>query len=103
MSLRVSYDDVEHKGTDSGGGLVLYYQGQPLNGIVEEVVNGILIGEAEFTDGHRGGIQRDYYPNGQIKEEFTIRFNKVEGVFTEWDENGKITSQTTWQNGVQVS
>jgi antitoxin component YwqK of YwqJK toxin-antitoxin module len=103
MSLIVSFDDVQQMGTDSGGDIIYYYQGQPLTGIIHEVVNGVLIGESEFTDGHRGGIQRDYYPSGQIQQEFTIRFNKMEGSFTEWDQNGNITSQTNWQDGLQIS
>ena len=103
MGLVVSFDDVQQMGTDSGGDIIYYYQGQPFTGNIQEFINGVLIGESEFTDGHRGGIQRDYYPNGQIMEEFTIRFNKMEGVFTQWDEKGNMTSQTIWQNGIQIS
>jgi len=103
MSLIVDYDAVQEMGTDSGGDIIYYYQGQPLTGKIQEVVNGVLVGESEFTDGHRGGIQRDYYPNGQIKQEFTIHFNKMEGTFTRWDQNGTIASQTNWQAGLQIS
>jgi len=103
MSLRVSYDDVQERGTDAGGDIIFYYRGQPLTGIIEEFLNGVLIGEAEFTDGHRGGIQRQYYPNGKLEQEYTKWFNRLEGVFTEWDENGNVTSQTHWKNGKQIS
>jgi len=101
MKLRVTWDDVEHMHPDAGGGIMLNYEGEPLTGIVEEFINGILIGESEFTDGHHGGIQREYYSNGQIKEEYTIHFNKLEGIMTLWDENGNIESQTNWINGYQ--
>ncbi|WP_394772475.1 toxin-antitoxin system YwqK family antitoxin [Mucilaginibacter sp.] len=103
MSLRVSYDDLEERGTDSGGGIIYYYQGQPLTGVIEEFKNGVLIGESEFTDGHMGGIQREYYLNGQINEECTIRFNNMEGTFTIWDENGNITQRSQWEKGKQIS
>jgi len=103
MNLKVSYDDVEEKGTDSGGDIIYYYRGQPFTGIIEEFANGVLIGEAEFTDGHRGGIQREYYPSGQIEEEFTIRFNKMEGTFTRWDEDGNIIHLTNWEDGQHIS
>jgi len=103
MALRVSYDDLEARGTDAGGGIIYHYQGEPLTGIIEEFKNGVLIGESEFTDGHIGGIQSDYYLNGQIHEECTIRFNKMEGTYTIWDENGNITQRSEWQNGHQIS
>jgi antitoxin component YwqK of YwqJK toxin-antitoxin module len=104
MSLRVEYDDLEIVGIDAGGGEIMNYQGILFSGIIEEKLNGVLVSEEEFTNGHRGGVQKlYYYPSGQIKQEYTIQFNKMEGVFTEWDVNGNITSQTNWQNGVQVS
>lgn len=103
MSLTVSYDEVQEMGADSGGGIIFHYQGQPLTGIIQEFLNGVLVSESEFTDGHEGGIQRQYYLSGQIKQEYTIRFNKLEGTFTEWDESGNITSITTWQNGIQIN
>lgn len=102
MTLKVSFDDLENKGTDSGGGIILYYQGRPFTGIIEEFSNGILIGESEFTNGHLGGVQREYYPSGTIKEEYFIHFNKVEGSFKEWDENGNLINETFWKNGEQI-
>jgi antitoxin component YwqK of YwqJK toxin-antitoxin module len=102
MGLIVSYDDVEERGTDSGGGIIFYYKGEPLTGMIQEVVNGILIGESEFTDGHEGGVQRFYFPNGQVQEEFFIHFNKLEGTYTFWDENGNITRLSHWKNGKQI-
>ncbi len=102
MSLTVSYDDVQEMGTDSGGGIIFYYQGQPFTGIIQEIRNGVIVGESEFTNGHEGGLQTTYYPNGQIKQQKTKQFNKLEGTFTQWDESGNIISQTAWQNGVQI-
>ena len=103
MTLRVSYEDLKTRGVDAGGGIIYYYQDAPLTGIIEEFEDGVLIGESEFTDGHMGGIQREYYSSGQIKEEYTIRFNKMEGAFTTWDENGNITQRSQWENGKQIS
>jgi antitoxin component YwqK of YwqJK toxin-antitoxin module len=103
MSLIVSYDDVQEMGTDSGGDIIFYYQGKPLTGIIQEIVDGVLIGESEFTDGHVGGIQRFYYSNGKIQEEYTLHFNKLEGSYTLWDENGNVTGLSHWKNGVQIT
>ncbi|TSJ44626.1 hypothetical protein FO440_02945 [Mucilaginibacter corticis] len=102
MGLIVTYDDVQQRGTDSGGGIIYYYKGFPLTGMIRETVDGIVVGESEFTDGHIGGVQRLFYSSGQIEEEYTIWFNKLEGTFTEWDKNGNVTSQTYWKNGVQI-
>jgi antitoxin component YwqK of YwqJK toxin-antitoxin module len=100
MTLIVGFDDLQTKGTDSGGDIIYYYQNQPFTGIIAERINGILVGEAEFTNGHRGGIQRHYDTNsGQLLEEYTVHFNKLEGHFKEWDNNGTLISHTGWQNG----
>lgn len=103
MTLRVKYEDLELIGFDSGGGEIMNYNGQLFTGIIEEIRNGILVGEFEFTNGHEGGVQRGYYPNGQIQEEFFIYFNKLEGIFRERDEDGTLTSTTHWKNGVQIT
>ncbi len=102
MSLVVQFDDLENKGSDSGGEIIYHYQGQPFTGMIEEHVNGILRGQIEYTNGHLGGIQREFYSNGQIKEEYTIQFNKLEGSFKEWDINGNLVSQSFWLNGIQI-
>lgn len=101
--LIVSYDDLEERGTDSGGGIIFYYKNQPLTGIIQEVINGVLRGESEFTDGHEGGIQRSYYPSGQIEEEYTIYLNKMEGSYKTWDEAGNLTRNSIYKNGVKIS
>jgi len=76
MILRVTFDDVQQHGTDSGGDIIYYYQGEPFTGIIEEIKNGVLIGESQFINGHRGGIQREYiYPSGLLIEEFYIKIS----------------------------
>lgn len=103
MKLIVTYDDIEEAGTDADGQVVVHYQGQPLTGIiVEHSEIGQLLSESEYTDGLLGGIQRQYYPNGQMQEEYTIINNKMEGTFTEWDEQGNVTGVTHWKNGAIV-
>lgn len=99
MSLNVSFDDVVIEGVDAGGGVTYFYKGSPLTGNIQEFIDGILVGESEYTDGHAGGVQRLYYPSGQIESEYTIRFNRLEGVMTLWDEEGNITSKSHWKNG----
>ncbi|MCC8408690.1 hypothetical protein LJ707_07100 [Mucilaginibacter sp. UR6-1] len=93
MELRVAYEDLENKGFDAGGGEILYYQGQPFTGTIVQYIDGILVSEEEFENGHLGGAQRDYYLNGQIKEEWFIAFNKRYGLYREWDEQGNLIDE----------
>lgn len=102
MALRVKYEDLELIGLDSGGGEILNYNGQPFTGIIEEIRNGILVSESEFTDGHLGGVQRGYYLDGQIEEEYFIHFNRMENTFKQWNQDGTLTSTTHWKNGLQT-
>lgn len=102
MSLIVTYEEVTVMGVDSGGEIMFSYQGEPLTGLIQEHINGILVEESEYLNGHLGGIQREYYDTGQIKEEYTIQFNRFEGSFKEWDESGNLTSVTMWENGKQI-
>lgn len=103
MKLIVTYDDVEEAGIGKDDQVMVHYQGQPLTGtIVEYGENGHLLSESEYVDGYLGGIQRQYYPNGQMQEEYTIVDNKMEGPFTEWDEQGNVIGATHWKNGAIV-
>jgi len=93
MSIRVTYEELENRGFDAGGGEILYYQGQPFTGTIVEYRNNVLIGEEEFTDGHVGGTQRTYYANGQTEKEYFIAFNTYYGLLRWWDEEGNLTHQ----------
>lgn len=92
--LRIPYEKLENRGFDSGGGEILYYRGKPFTGtIVEYYENGMLLGEEEFDNGHVGGAQRTYHPNGQLAEEHFIAFNTSYGLLREWDEQGNLVSE----------
>lgn len=102
MGLIVTYEEITVTGVDSGGEIMYSYEGQPLTGLIQEHMNNILIGESEYLNGHLGGIQREYYETGQIKEEYTIQFNKLEGSFKRWNENGILIRETIWEHGVCI-
>jgi len=97
MDLRVEYEDLENAGFDSGGGEILHYQGEPFTGTIVEYNNdAILIYEEEFKNGHRDGIRRTYFENGQTEREYFQRFNKLYGMQREWDINGNLTYEYDW-------
>lgn len=52
------------------------------------------------TDAPYSGRVEDYYPSGQIKSRRVLLDGKVEGVWTEWHENGRISFYSEWRNGL---
>jgi deoxyribonuclease V len=93
MELRVTYEELENRGFDAGGGEILYYKGKPFTGAIVEYKNGLLISEEEFIDGHLGGAQRNYYSNGRIEKEYFVAFNTHYGFIRRWDENGNLAHE----------
>jgi len=59
--------------------------------------DGIIIGEGNFR--HGDGLLRHFYYDGKIQAEAGFRNNQKDGVETEFDENGNITSKKTYVNG----
>lgn len=103
MSLRVEFDDLELIGFDYGGSEIFHYQGKPFTGFLETKENGIVYGEEEFQEGYKEGIQRSYYfPSGNIEHEYFLKNNGLNGIFKKWDEDGNLTSQSTWKDGVKI-
>lgn len=87
---RVNDDDCTLDGIDGGGYAILLYKGERLTGIcVYYNKLGEVEGEQEYQDGYREGWSREYYKNGQIKEEYKIHNNVlVPGTYSEYDEQG---------------
>jgi antitoxin component YwqK of YwqJK toxin-antitoxin module len=94
MTLRLTYEELENRGFDAGGGEILYYQGVPFTGtVVAYYENGRPLTEEEFQDGHLGGAQREYHENGQLGEEYFIAFNTPYGMYKKWDKNGNLIKE----------
>jgi antitoxin component YwqK of YwqJK toxin-antitoxin module len=105
--IRVNDKDVddllEFVDVDNAGGCVYHYQGKPFSGIIESFYdNGNLLDEVEYTDGHIGGVQREYFENGQIQQEYYKYFAKPEGDWKEWNKNGKLIHHSVWKKGERV-
>ena len=84
---------------DNAGGVVYKYQGKMFTGIIEHYDNDKLVGEEEFTDGHIGGVQTEYYNNGQMKEEYYQYFGKMDKYYKFWDENGNLIRHGIYKEG----
>jgi len=48
------------------------------------------------------GVQREWYLNGQLKSESPYRMNRPDGLFREWDEQGRLIAQYQISNGKGV-
>ena len=86
-------------GVDNAGDVIYHYQGKPFTGIIQYYKDEILTGEEEFTDGHIGGLQRDYFDNGQIQHEYYKYFGKPDGDWKEWDIDGNLIHHSVWEKG----
>lgn len=105
--IRINFDDadLQYAGIDAGGGSMYDYQGQPFTGIIEEFyANGNLCGEIECKNGYTDGVQRAYYDNGQMEEEYYIKRNRNYKSFKCWSRTGKLTMHIEYdENGNQIS
>jgi len=95
--LRIEYNDpdldLDDRPTNWGGG-VYRYKGQPFTGIKtfhEEIAN-ILDAEYEYVDGIPDGRQVEYWPNGNLKEEYFQKYDYHVGSFKRWNEQGILIS-----------
>ena len=89
-----------------GGRIPIYhYQGKPFTGIIVDYFFGtnVIAGETEYINGYQEGVDREYYENGAIKNEFHSKNNKLHGVCKRWDEQGNLLSTTELRDGVKIS
>tara|TARA_Y100000589_G_C27083961_1_gene600898 strand:- start:12 stop:1169 length:1158 start_codon:yes stop_codon:yes gene_type:complete len=52
--------------------------------------------QAEFSEGRLNGIYRIWHNNGQLKKEGNLKGNKHQGVFKEYNEEGKLIKKETY-------
>ncbi len=67
---------------------------------IEYYQDGKLVGRNLYKGGDtKHGIQREWYPNGQLKSVQPYKDGQMNGVFQMWDEKGQLISQDTIDNG----
>lgn len=55
-----------------------------------------------YKDGDLHGVQREWYPDGQLKSESPYREGCRDGEFHRWDEKGRLTAKYQINNGTGV-
>ena len=54
-----------------------------------------------YKDGKMAdGVSRGWFPNGNLKSEWTWKDGKANGVYTQWHMNGQKKLEGTFKNGV---
>jgi antitoxin component YwqK of YwqJK toxin-antitoxin module len=72
----------------------------PFSGRASEVFpDGSPRAEADFHLGKKDGMERFWWPNGNLKEQGQWFDGKANGVFREWDEQGKPLKVVRYKNG----
>lgn len=89
----VDYDNIDLKGPDAGGGSVYFYKGQPFTGTVVEYIDGVLIGEVSVVNSHTQGRVTHYHSNGQLKQEYFEKRNRIYGIYKRWNINGILETE----------
>lgn len=110
--LRIDWDETEDIGD------VTYYKGSPftglrfkLNGMEEEVVNGLKHGllKWNYESGqlyteqyYKEGIicsMKHYHKNGKLKSEVRYLDGKKEGLYKSYHESGKLSTESNYKKG----
>lgn len=101
-TLKVKEQDLEFIDIDGGGIPIYHYQGKPFTGILLEYYDDILYREIEYLNGYQEGVERVFYENGKIKNEFHLKDNLLHGVCKSWDEKGNLTTEGIWENEILI-
>ena len=79
-------------------------------GEIDDLSFGLLVGFSSLTNlvaltelvemPEGSGINKEYYENGNIKEEISYKNGKLNGVSMEYYENGSLKSESTFKDGL---
>ncbi|MFH9014094.1 toxin-antitoxin system YwqK family antitoxin [Streptomyces sp. NPDC017943] len=97
---RIDIDDPE---VDMDNSERLYYEGEPFTGEVTEHFGEDLISLDTYVDGYKHGPSREWYRDGTLRSEGTLREGLPVGEFKEWHANGVLASKQVFaDNGMTL-
>ena len=94
---------VEASDLDYGPELIFTYHGQLFTGNAYEDVPGKWLSEASYQNGLQDGPARDWYPSGVLRGESHYRENALHGTCLEFDPDGRLISEKTYEYAILVS
>jgi antitoxin component YwqK of YwqJK toxin-antitoxin module len=74
----------------------------PFNGVIVDYNKGVLVWEFEVQDGFKTGIERVYYPTGELQELNETDHNTTNGRAKEFYRNGQLKSYSIVIRNVQI-
>ena len=78
--------------------------GKPINGIVKQYYeNGNIWREMTIKNGRENGVEREYYESGQLHVVADVIDGKTHGLSKLYNENGQLNMELVWDNGEVVS
>ncbi|QUI31489.1 hypothetical protein H9W91_11870 [Streptomyces alfalfae] len=87
---RIDIDDPE---VDMDEAQRLLYRGELFSGEAVEYVGEKLISLDNYTDGMQNGLSLEWYEDGTLRSEGTVRMGLPCGEFKEWHPNGVLASR----------
>ncbi|WP_329339600.1 hypothetical protein OG252_28265 [Streptomyces sp. NBC_01352] len=99
---RINIDDPE---VDMDLEQRLLYRGQPFTGEVEEYLGSARVSLESYVDGLPDGPSWEWYKDGTLESEVTVRKGRAVGVAKRWHQNGVLASERTFSedNGALLS
>ena|SRR5476649_1644628 len=83
--------------------LLMCYAGEPFSGIAfENDEDGVLIMEANFFEGQKNGVSREWLNSGNLLREEFFALNALHGPSREWYDNGLIKVDSIYELGICV-
>jgi antitoxin component YwqK of YwqJK toxin-antitoxin module len=80
-----------------------YLKGEPFTGVMEfRYKNGTLEAEEEYKDGLLSGMRRVWHPSGIPQEEAECAWGVHHGRLREWDEQGRLIIDATYEYGIRT-
>ncbi|MFD5494276.1 toxin-antitoxin system YwqK family antitoxin [Streptomyces sp. NPDC001812] len=97
---RIDIDDPE---VDMDDAQRLLYRGEPFTGEVTEHLGGKLVSLDSYADGVQNGSSREWYKDGTLRSEGTVREGLPRGEFREWHSNGTLASRKNFdEDGLTI-
>ncbi|MGW2701522.1 toxin-antitoxin system YwqK family antitoxin [Streptomyces sp. NPDC001340] len=92
---RIDIDDPE---VDMDEAQRLLYRGKPFTGEVTEHFTSRLVSLDVYADGVQDGPSREWYKDGTLRSEGTVRNGLPRGEFKEWHPNGALASRQVFDD-----
>jgi antitoxin component YwqK of YwqJK toxin-antitoxin module len=95
---------VRQKELDYESDGLYYLDGKPFTGTLEYLAKGGWVqAEEEYRDGLLSGWKREWHRPGALEKEAQCAWGACHGSYREWDEDGRLVVEGTYEYGIRVS